>query len=158
MKKKHLMCWNSHQRCSIKKDVLENFAKFTRKYVCQNCLFFSKVAGITPATILRKRLWHRCFLWILWNFQERLFYRTHLGDYSECDSFKWSHSPEFEKIKVARDRKQINLRRLSHFHEIQHLKKTSGRWRRKCLLSEPTSCLRKHQNKEMKYDLEYNSH
>ena len=29
---------------------------------------------------LKKRLWHRCFLWILRNFKEQLFYRTPLGD------------------------------------------------------------------------------
>ena len=32
------------QRCSVKKDVLENFAKFTGKHLCQS-LFFNKVAG-----------------------------------------------------------------------------------------------------------------
>ena len=41
---------SSHQRCSIRKGVLRNFAKFT------------------------------VFLWILWNFLEHLFYRTPLCD------------------------------------------------------------------------------
>ena len=45
---------SSHQRCSMKKVVLRNFAKFTGKYVCQS-LFFNKVAG-RPATLLKKRL------------------------------------------------------------------------------------------------------
>ena len=36
---------NSHQRCSIRKDVLRDFAKFTGKHLCQT-LFFSKVAGL----------------------------------------------------------------------------------------------------------------
>ena len=39
---------SSHQRCSVKKGVLRNFAKFTGKYLCQ-CLFFNKVAGLRPA-------------------------------------------------------------------------------------------------------------
>ena len=38
--------------------VLRSFAKFTGKYLCQS-LFLNKVAG--PATLLKKRLWHRCF-------------------------------------------------------------------------------------------------
>ena len=38
-----------------KKSVLKNFAKLTGKHVCQN-LFFNKVAGLTPATLLKKRL------------------------------------------------------------------------------------------------------
>ena len=41
------------------KGVLRNFTKFTRKHLCQS-LFFNKVAGPRPATLLKKRLWHRC--------------------------------------------------------------------------------------------------
>ena len=51
---------SSYQKCSIKKGVLRNFAKFTGKYLCQS-LFFNKIAGLGPATLLKKRLWHRCF-------------------------------------------------------------------------------------------------
>ena len=43
-----------------KKGVLRNFAKFTRKHLCQS-LFVNKVTGLRPATLLKKRLWHRCF-------------------------------------------------------------------------------------------------
>ena len=43
-----------------KKDILRNFAKFTGKRLCQS-LFFNKVAGLRPATLLKKRLWHRRF-------------------------------------------------------------------------------------------------
>ena len=43
-----------------KKSVLRNFAKFTGKYLCQS-LFFNKVAGLMPTTLLKKRLWPRCF-------------------------------------------------------------------------------------------------
>ena len=51
---------SSHQKCSVKKGVLKNFAKFTGKHRSQS-LFLNKVAGSTPATLLKKRLWHRCF-------------------------------------------------------------------------------------------------
>ena len=50
---------SSHQRCSTKKGVLRNFTKFTRKHLRQS-LFFNKVAGLRPATLLKKRLWHGC--------------------------------------------------------------------------------------------------
>ena len=43
-----------------KKDVLKNFAKFIGKYLCQS-FFFNKVVGLRSATLLKKRLWHRCF-------------------------------------------------------------------------------------------------
>ena len=44
----------------LKKDVLRNFAKFTGKHLRQS-LSFNKVAGLRPATLLKKRLRHRCF-------------------------------------------------------------------------------------------------
>ena len=39
---------SSHQRCSVRKGVLRNFAKFKGKDLCQ-VLFFNKVAGPEPA-------------------------------------------------------------------------------------------------------------
>ena len=43
-----------------KKGVLGNFAKFTGEHLC-HILFFNRVAGLRPSTLLKKRLWHRCF-------------------------------------------------------------------------------------------------
>ena len=43
-----------------KKAVLRNFAKFTGKHLCQS-LLSNKVAGLRPATLLKKRLGHSCF-------------------------------------------------------------------------------------------------
>ena len=51
---------SSHQRCSMQKGVLRNLTKLTGKHLCQT-LFFNKVAGLRPATLLKKRLWHRYF-------------------------------------------------------------------------------------------------
>ena len=42
------------------KSVLRNFTKFTGKNLCQS-LFFNIVARLMPATLLKKRLWHKCF-------------------------------------------------------------------------------------------------
>ena len=47
-----------------KKGFFRNFAKFTVKHLCQG-LFFNKFAG---PPLLKKGIWHRCFLWILQNF------------------------------------------------------------------------------------------
>ena len=49
-----------------KNGVLSNFVKFTGKHLCQslffiNFIFFNKVAGLRPATLLKKRPWYRCF-------------------------------------------------------------------------------------------------
>ena len=46
--------------CSLKKGVLRNFVKFTGKHLHQS-LFFNRVAGLRPATLLKKRPWRRCF-------------------------------------------------------------------------------------------------
>ena len=51
---------SSHQKYSMKEGILRNFTKFTGKHLCQS-LFLNKVAGLTPATLLKKRLWHRYF-------------------------------------------------------------------------------------------------
>ena len=55
-----------HMRCSLRKDVPRNFAKFTGRHFCQSLL---------PVALLKKRLWHRCFPV---NFAK--FLRTPLGD------------------------------------------------------------------------------
>ena len=60
-----------------KKDVPGNFAKFTGKHLYQS-LFFSKVAGLRPATLLKKRLWHRCFLVKFMKFPGTPFFIEHL--------------------------------------------------------------------------------
>ena len=36
------------------------FFKISQNFLCQS-LFFNKVADLRPATLLKKRLWHRCF-------------------------------------------------------------------------------------------------
>ena len=43
-----------------KKGVLKDIAKFTGEQLHQR-LFLNKVAGLRPATLFKKRLWHRCF-------------------------------------------------------------------------------------------------
>ena len=55
--KKELMIRSSHRRCSVKKDVLINLTKFTRKDLCQS-LACNKVTGLSLETLLKKRLCH----------------------------------------------------------------------------------------------------
>ena len=51
---------SSRPEVFCKKGIHRNSAKFTGKHLCQS-LFFNKVAGLRPATLSKKRLWHRCF-------------------------------------------------------------------------------------------------
>ena len=62
-----------HWRCSARKDILRNFAKFTGKHLWQG-LFFNTAASMRLAAL-------GVFLRILLNFLEHLFYRTSLGNY-----------------------------------------------------------------------------
>ena len=47
-------------KSALRKGVLRNFVKLTGKHLCQS-LSFNKVAGLMSATLLKWRLWHRCF-------------------------------------------------------------------------------------------------
>ena len=47
---------SSRPEVFCEKGVLRNFTKFTGKHLCQS-LSFNKVAGLRPATSLKKRLW-----------------------------------------------------------------------------------------------------
>ena len=57
---KNRNCWlfRSYWRCSVKKGVLRNFAKFSGKHLC---LITLQALGLRPAPLLKKRLWHSCF-------------------------------------------------------------------------------------------------
>ena len=57
--------------------VLRNFTKFTGKHLRQR-LFFNKVAGLRPATLLKKRFWHRCFPVNFVKFLRTPFFTEHL--------------------------------------------------------------------------------
>ena len=66
------------RRCSVKISLYSQ-----EKNLCQS-LFFNKVAGLTSAALLKKRLWHRCFPVKFAKFSRTLFvYRTPLVVASE---------------------------------------------------------------------------
>ena len=63
----------------MKNGVVRNFAKFTGKHLCQS-LFFNKVAALSPATLLKKRPWQRCFTVNFTNFLRTPFiYKSPVG-------------------------------------------------------------------------------
>ena len=49
---------SNYQKCSIKNGLLKNFAKFSRKYLCQS-LFLNKVAGLKE-TLIQVFFWEFC--------------------------------------------------------------------------------------------------
>ena len=70
---------SSHQKCSIKKGVLKNLTKFTGKLLCQ-ILFFNKVEGLRPATLLKKKPRHSCFPVNFAKFSRTPFWTTASGN------------------------------------------------------------------------------
>ena len=68
---------NSRPQMFLKIVVLKNLAIFKGKHLCWS-LFFNKVAGLTPATLLKKRLQHRCFLGNIEQFLRTAFYIVQL--------------------------------------------------------------------------------
>ena len=53
-KANHILYRRRHRRCSVRKDVLTNFAKLTGKHLCQGLL----ISGHIACTFIKKRLWH----------------------------------------------------------------------------------------------------
>ena len=66
---------SSRTEAFFKRNVLQKFAKFIGKHLCRN-IFFKKVAGLKPATFLKKRLRHRFFSSEFSEILRTFFYRT----------------------------------------------------------------------------------
>ena len=77
------MVGSSRPEVFCKKGVLRNLTKFTGKHLWQS-LFFNKAAGLRlrltlrPATLLKRRLWHRCFPVNFVKFLRTAFFIEHL--------------------------------------------------------------------------------
>ena len=83
---------SSRPEVFCKKDVLSNFTKFTGKHLYQSLLFNR------PATLLKKRLWHRRFPVNFVKFLRTPFYIEHLWWLllEDCQgNVKIKHSPNF---------------------------------------------------------------
>ena len=71
------MIYRKWEKKVLKKGVLRNFAKSTGKHICPGlffnkgaglCLFFNKIAGLRPATLVEKELGTGVFLGVVRNF------------------------------------------------------------------------------------------
>ena len=69
-------CFRSnHRRCSVKKGVLRNFLENSQESTCARASFLIKLQA--PATLLKKKLWHRCFPVNFAKFQRTSFFTEH---------------------------------------------------------------------------------
>ena len=100
---------SSRPEVFCKKGVFRNFAKFTGKHLYQS-LFFNKVVGLRPATLLKKRLWHGCFPVNFAKFLRTPFLKEHLW----WLLLKWSFSSySFWLLKCSLGRSLWSLERCS---------------------------------------------
>ena len=66
-------------KCSVGKMFLE-ISQNSQENTCARVSFFNKVAGLRPATLLKKRLWHRCFAVNFAKFLRTPFLQNTYGD------------------------------------------------------------------------------
>ena len=85
------------ERCSVRKGVPGNFAKFTGKHLCQS-LFFNKVAGLRPeaCNFIKKETLAQVFFCKFYEISKNTFsYRTPPAAASPI-GMKYLHSKDFE--------------------------------------------------------------
>ena len=68
---------SSRPEVFCKSDVLKNFVK-SQENTCVGVSFFNKVVDLRPATLLKKRLQHRCFPLDFTKFLRTFFFTEHL--------------------------------------------------------------------------------
>ena len=99
---------------------LKKFSKFAGKHVSQS-LFFNNVAGLRPATLLKKRLWHRWFSVNFAKFLRTTFFIEYLRwlllEPSTGKLNKWVK----DKFMTFRDRRQVFLLMLREFKRINEV-------------------------------------
>ena len=85
---------SSHPEVFCKKGVLKDFTKFTEKHLCQS-LFFNKVAGLRPGTLIHVVFCEFCEI-----LKNTFFYRTPVAAASVCnkDSFLISTVEMFSSV------------------------------------------------------------
>ena len=108
---------SSHQRYSIKIGVLKNFVKFTGKHLCQS-LFFNKLADLRPITLLKKRIWHRCFPVDFTKFLRTpifIFYRTALV--AAAGIFGWNYKKRSTYKKYSTHEKHSMSQKFSTYRK-----------------------------------------
>ena len=76
---KDLIDRSSHRKCSVRKDVLRNFAKFTGKHLRQS-FFFNKVASFSLQLHLKRDSGTAVLLWIFEISKNTFFHRAPLSN------------------------------------------------------------------------------
>ena len=65
------------RRCSVKKVFLK-ISQYSLENTCARISFFNNIAVLKSATLLKKRLWHRCFPMNFAKISKNIFFMEHL--------------------------------------------------------------------------------
>ena len=106
---------SSHLDMFIEKGILKNFAKLTGKHLCRS-LFFNKVAGLRPVTLLKKRLAQvfSCGFWKISKY--KFFYRTPLVAASIVRRIRKHKKDENTRIRKKKIWKKSKRNKVSCFN------------------------------------------
>ena len=103
--------------------VLKNFAIFTGKHLRQS-LFFNKFVGLRPATLLKKRLWYRCFPVNFAKFSKTYFFTEHLRATASVLNYIQKCFCHFDKSILCKIHKKFkSICKLRQLEKIKCLKK-----------------------------------
>ena len=69
---------SSRRRCSVRKGVLRNFAKFRGKHLCQSLFFNNKVAGTQAGNFIKKETLEQVFSHEFCKISMNTFFTEHL--------------------------------------------------------------------------------
>ena len=62
---------------------------YSQETICARFSFLIKFAALRPAILLKKTLWHSCFIVNFGKFLRKFFFRTHSGDFF-CTDHLWA--------------------------------------------------------------------
>ena len=102
---------SSRPEVFCKKGVLKIFTKFTEKHLGED-LFFNK--GLRPATLLKKRLWHKCFPVNFVKFLRPLFLENTYGGcfcFTENDFFWKTLKPILCRKRTSNEKATLMIKR-----------------------------------------------
>ena len=81
-------------------------------------LYFNKVAGLRPATLLKKRLWHNCFPLNFVKFLKTLFFTEHLSTTASIIERIWMVTSEMISNQDPNENKLPSLFQIIFFPEF----------------------------------------
>ena len=69
---------SSHRKCSLEKKVFLEISQNSQENTCPRCLFFDKVAGLRPTTLLKKEALAQVFYFEFCEIIKNNFFTEHL--------------------------------------------------------------------------------